>query len=75
MREFVEEFVEAITLLSPAHGVGLKIKNSTSESECQASRKAGFQPIAFLDNETGEIGEQRLVHREEAGQFYDGLKD
>jgi len=34
-----------------------------------------FQQIAFLDNETGEVGERRLVHREEAEQFYSGLKE
>jgi len=30
----------------------------------------GFQQIAFVDTETGEGGERRLVHREEAEQFY-----
>ncbi len=33
-----------------------------------------FQQIAFLDQETGEVGERRLVHREEAEQFYGQLK-
>jgi transposase len=34
----------------------------------------GFQQIAFLDTETGECGERPLTHREEAEQFYQGLK-
>jgi len=35
----------------------------------------GFQQIAFLDTETGECGERRLTHREEAEQFYGMLKE
>jgi transposase len=35
----------------------------------------GFQQIAFLDNETGEVGDRRLVHREEAEQFYGKLQE
>ena len=34
----------------------------------------GFQQIAFVDTETGECGERRLTHREEAEQFYSELK-
>jgi len=34
-----------------------------------------FQQIAFTDIETGETGEQRLVHPEEAEQFYRKLKE
>src|SRR5246500_4648476 len=34
----------------------------------------GFQQIAFVDTETGELRERRLTHREEAEQFYIGLK-
>ncbi len=34
----------------------------------------GFQQIAFVDTETGECGERRLAHREEAEQFYGGHK-
>src|SRR5438094_4347851 len=30
----------------------------------------GFQQIAFVDNESGELGERRLIHREEAERFY-----
>ena len=30
----------------------------------------GFQQIAFVDSETGELQERRLKHREEAEQFY-----
>jgi transposase len=33
-----------------------------------------FQQIAFVDTETGECGERRLTHREEAEQFYYALK-
>jgi len=33
----------------------------------------GFQQIAFVDQETGECGERRLSHREEAEQFYRAL--
>ena len=35
----------------------------------------GFQQIAFVDTETGELGAQRLTHREEAEQFYGTLKE
>src|SRR6478735_12095047 len=34
----------------------------------------GFQQIAFVDTETGECGERRLAHREQAEQFYRELK-
>ena len=33
----------------------------------------GFQQIAFVDTETGELQEQRLQHREEAEKFYRDL--
>jgi transposase len=33
----------------------------------------GFQQIAFVDTETGELQERRLQHREEAEKFYRGL--
>jgi len=33
----------------------------------------GFQQIAFVDTETGEIQERRLEHREEAEKFYRDL--
>src|SRR5438270_11170602 len=35
----------------------------------------GFQQIAFVDTETGEFGERRLTHREEAEQVYDTLRE
>src|SRR5579863_6275061 len=35
----------------------------------------GFQQIAFVDTETGECGERRLTHREEAEQSYRKLKE
>jgi transposase len=35
----------------------------------------GFQQIAFVDTETGECGERRLTHREEAEQFYRKLSE
>ena len=35
----------------------------------------GFQQIAFVDTETGEFGERRLTHREEAEQFYGTLQE
>jgi len=34
----------------------------------------GFQQIAFVDNESGDSGERRLIHRDEAEQFYGELK-
>jgi transposase len=34
----------------------------------------GFQQIAFVDRDTGELGERRLGHREQAEQFYRELK-
>ena len=33
----------------------------------------GFQQIAFVNSETGEVNERRLEHREEAAQFYGDL--
>jgi len=30
----------------------------------------GFQQIAYVDNETGELKEQRLGHPESAEKFY-----
>jgi len=33
----------------------------------------GFQQIAVVDTETGELNELRLEHREEAEQFYHAL--
>lgn len=32
-----------------------------------------FQQIAFLDRESGEYGERRLMHPEEAAEFYRSL--
>jgi transposase len=34
----------------------------------------GFQQIAFVDTDTGELQERRLEHREEAEKFYRDLK-
>lgn len=34
----------------------------------------GFQQIAFVDTETGEVQERRLEHREEAEKFYRDLR-
>jgi transposase len=34
-----------------------------------------FQQIAYVDTETGELSERRLVHPEEAEQFYGELKE
>jgi transposase len=34
----------------------------------------GFEQIAWVETETGEVGEGRLTHREEAEQFYRNLK-
>jgi transposase len=33
----------------------------------------GFQQIAYVDTETGELQERRLQHREEAEKFYRDL--
>ena len=33
----------------------------------------GFQQIALVNTETGELYERRLSHREEAEKFYHGL--
>jgi hypothetical protein len=35
----------------------------------------GFQQIACVDTATGELWERRLLHREEAEQFYRKLQD
>ena len=35
----------------------------------------GFQQIAFVETDTGECGERRLLHREEAEQFYRKLQE
>ena len=34
----------------------------------------GFQQIAYVDTETGEMQERRLGHRQEAEEFYRALK-
>ena len=34
----------------------------------------GFQQIACVDTDTGELSERRLAHREEAERFYRELK-
>jgi len=34
-----------------------------------------FQQVAFVDTGTGELGERRLLHREEAEQFYRQLRE
>lgn len=34
----------------------------------------GFQQIAYVDQQTGECGERRLAHREEAAGFYGSLR-
>jgi len=34
----------------------------------------GFQQIAYVDTDTGELQERRLVHRQEAEEFYRALK-
>ena len=33
-----------------------------------------FQQVAFVDTESGECGEHRLMHRAEAAEFYRGLR-
>ena len=33
----------------------------------------GFQQIAYVNTDTGELKEQRLGHKEEAEQFYQEL--
>ena len=35
----------------------------------------GFQQIAWVDTDTGEVSERRLLHREEAEQFYHKLQE
>ena len=34
----------------------------------------GFQQIAFVDTDTGELSERRLGHREQGEEFYQELK-
>jgi transposase len=34
----------------------------------------GFQQIAYVDTDTGELQERRLVHRQEAEEFYRTLQ-
>src|SRR5262245_50871901 len=36
---------------------------------------AGVQQIAWVETDTGELSERRLVHREEAEQFYQKLQE
>jgi hypothetical protein len=35
----------------------------------------GFRQIAFVDSETGGLGEWRVLHQEEAWKFYRRLKE
>jgi transposase len=36
---------------------------------------SGFQQIAIFDNQTGEIEEKRLLHPQQATEFYRGVRD
>src|SRR5438046_10314371 len=42
-------------------------------SDVCSSDLPSFQQIAYVDTETGELGEQRCAHREEAVKFYRDL--
>jgi hypothetical protein len=35
----------------------------------------GFQQIAWVETDTGELGERHLLHREEEVQFYRKLQE
>src|ERR1700730_13374766 len=47
--------------------------HSPSSRTGEADYHPGFQQIAFVDSETGELEELRLEHREEAENFYQAL--
>src|SRR5258708_8602289 len=34
----------------------------------------GFQQIAYVNTDTGDLSEERLGHKEQAEQFYQGLR-
>src|SRR5437763_10513763 len=54
----------------PTKGLGGKEPNMLIIG---ADYHPGFQQIAFVDTDTGELQERRLAHREEAETFYRGL--
>jgi hypothetical protein len=51
-----------------AHNVGRHLV------QCLYVKSPGFQQIACVDTDTGELSERRLAHREQAEQFYRELK-
>src|SRR6266481_8091383 len=51
------------------------LTNSYSEPIIGCDYHPGFQQIACVDTETGELSERRLSHREEAEQFYRHLQE
>src|SRR6202021_1504524 len=69
---------------APMPRVNLVVPKPTMKARVERSRTMliigydyhpGFQQIAFVDTETGEVGERRLAHREEAEQFYRKLSE
>jgi transposase len=49
--------------------------NRTDATKIQGcDYRPSFQQIAFVDTETGECGERKLTHREEAEGYYRSLK-
>src|SRR6266481_7766391 len=50
------------------------LTNSYSEPIIGCDYHPGFQQIACVNTETGELSERRLSHRDEAEQFYVDLK-
>src|ERR1700674_8830 len=67
---------------APMPRVNLVVPKPTMKARVERSRTMiiigcdyhpGFQQIAFVDTETGDCGDQRLQHREEAEKFYRDL--
>ena len=73
--------IDSMTMSAPRTRVDLVVPKPTKEArEKGADMKIigcdyhpGFQQIAFVDTETGELQERRLEHAEEAERFYRDL--
>ena len=71
-----------MTMSAPWTRVNLSVPKPTKKAREKepnmliigADYQPGFQQIAFVDTETGECGERRLEHSEEAEQFYRDLQ-
>src|SRR5208282_1583556 len=72
--------IDSITMSAPTPGSTLVVATNQGPGERSrtmiiigADYHPGFQQIAFVDTDTGELQERRLEHREDAEKFYRDL--